>query len=395
MEKIISLCYNDAAREGCPVKNEMRRVAVVGGGAGGLAAAIAAAGEGCTVAIYEMRSRVGKKLLQTGNGRCNLTNRHITPADYNHPEFVAPVLNTWSTERLLDFFAELGLWTVSDGEGRIYPRSDTASSVLDVLRLRCAALGVEEHCASEVVSLSRSGSGWQLSFREGEDAFADAVIIATGGETALLKPLGHELKPFAPILCPLKTDTAPIRGLTGLRVRCTVTLSRRGKILASEAGEVLFRDFGVSGIVILNMSRFAQKGDTLTLDLLPELTEAELSGRLRSHTLRGEEIFTGIFHRRVGEALLRNTLSRSPEALSRAAKNLGLTVQGAADEKSAQVTRGGAAVSGFDPATLASRACPGLYCIGEALDVDGRCGGFNLHWAFSSGLTAGRGAAHG
>ena len=374
-------------------EKKMRRVAVVGGGAGGLAAAIAAGRALAAVTIYEKQNRVGKKLLKTGNGRCNLTNLAVSPADYNHSDFVAGILAQTDSAALLDFFSSLGLSTVADSEGRVYPRSDTASSVLDVLRLGCAAAGVRENCSAEVCAVEREGALYRLYFADGRYEEAERVILATGGGTAIATGLGHRSVPFTPILCPLKTDTAPIRGLSGLRVRARVSLLRRGKTIFTEEGEVLFRDYGVSGIVILNASRFARPGDCLSLDLLPEETEEALSARLASRPFGGEELLTGIFHRRVNEALVRCAKNGSPSALAETIKAFRLTVQGIGDAAGAQVTRGGADVSEFDPLTLESRLCPGIYMIGEALDIDGRCGGFNLHWAFASGLAAGRSAA--
>ena len=370
----------------------MLRVAVIGGGAGGLTAAIAAAENGASVKIYERSNRVGKKILKTGNGRCNLTHTNVCPEDYNHPDFVKSVLSEIGTEELLSFFQSLGLWMVTDGEGRVYPRSDTASSVLDVLRLRCATLGAEECCSSEVTSLGKRNGVWILRFADGGSAEADKVIVASGGGTKLTAALGVEQRAFSPILCPLKTDTEPVRGLNGLRVRCKVTLLRRGETVAEEEGEVLFREYGVSGIVILNMSRYARKGDVLSLDLLPDREEEKLSRTLEERTAAlGEELLTGIFHRRLGEALRRRAPGGAAE-LAHIIKNYTLAVEGAADTANAQVTRGGAAVEAFDSETLECRDWDGLFMVGEALDVDGRCGGYNLHWAFASGLRAGRSA---
>ncbi|MBQ3103242.1 MAG: aminoacetone oxidase family FAD-binding enzyme [Oscillospiraceae bacterium] len=372
-----------------------RRVAVIGGGAGGLCAAIAAAGEGAAVTIYERQNRVGKKLLKTGNGRCNLTNEHLTGSDYNHPDFVAPQLAACGTAALRAFFASLGLWTVADSEGRVYPRSDTAASVLDVLRLRCAALGVAEDCSRELISLKKRGERWRLRFREGEGAECEAVIVAVGGGVDLLSPLGHSAVPFSPILCPLRTDAAPIKGLSGLRVKGTVRLFRGTKLLCEEAGEVLFRDGGVSGIVILNMSRFASPGCTLSIDLMPEMSREDLAAALGERNMPREELFTGIFHKRIGEALLRAVPDADCDKLVTLIKDYRLAVTGVADAAGAQVTRGGANVEEFDPHTLQSRLYEGLYAIGETLDIDGRCGGYNLHWAFASGLAAGRSAGRG
>lgn len=379
-------------------KTAPQLVAVIGGGAGGLCAAIAAGRAGADVVIFEQANRVGKKLLKTGNGRCNLSNMEVTPDDYNHPDFVEPTLREYFCEELLDFFGSLGLWTVTDEEGRVYPRSDTAASVLDVLRLECEEMEVGERCSMEITGIAPQGHGFYLTARTGETFFVDRVIVATGGGTSLLRPLGHKMVPFSPILCPLKTDAESIRGLTGLRCTCRAELIRRGKSVYAEDGEILFRDFGVSGILALNLSRHALPGDTLSLDLLPELSFDDLKTRLQQQRMRrgfDADLFTGIFHRRLGEAIARRAKSDDPAELARIIKDYRLSVLGPGDTQHAQVTRGGADIAEFDPETMESRRVPGLYAVGEALDIDGACGGYNLHWAFASGLRAGRSAARG
>lgn len=379
-------------------KTAPQLVAVIGGGAGGLCAAIAAGRAGADVVIFEQANRVGKKLLKTGNGRCNLSNMEVTPDDYNHPDFVEPTLREYFCEELLDFFGSLGLWTVTDEEGRVYPRSDTAASVLDVLRLECEEMEVGERCSMEITGIAPQGHGFYLTARTGETFFVDRVIVATGGGTSLLRPLGHKMVPFSPILCPLKTDAESIRGLTGLRCTCRAELIRRGKSVYAEDGEILFRDFGVSGILALNLSRYALPGDTLSLDLLPELSSDDLKTRLQQQRMRrgfDADLFTGIFHRRLGEAIARRAKSDDPAELARIIKDYRLSVLGPGDTQHAQVTRGGADIAEFDPETMESRRVPGLYAVGEALDIDGACGGYNLHWAFASGLRAGRSAARG
>lgn len=377
-------------------KTAPQLVAVIGGGAGGLCAAIAAGRAGADVVIFEQANRVGKKLLKTGNGRCNLSNMEVTPDDYNHPDFVEPTLREYFCEELLDFFGSLGLWTVTDEEGRVYPRSDTAASVLDVLRLECEEMEVGERCSMEITGIAPQGHGFYLTARTGETFFVDRVIVATGGGTSLLRPLGHKMIPFSPILCPLKTDAESIRGLTGLRCACRAELIRRGKSVYAEDGEILFRDFGVSGILALNLSRYALPGDTLSLDLLPELPLDALTKKLavqKALRQNGADLFTGIFHRRLGEAIARRAKSDDPAELAHIIKNYRLSILGPGDTQHAQVTRGGADTAEFDPETLESRRVPGLYAVGEALDIDGACGGYNLHWAFASGLRAGRSAA--
>ena len=379
-------------------KTAPQLVAVIGGGAGGLCAAIAAGQAGADVQIFEQANRVGKKLLKTGNGRCNLSNMEVTPDDYNHPDFVEPTLREYFCEELLDFFGSLGLWTVTDEEGRVYPRSDTAASVLDVLRLECEEMEVGERCSMEITGIAPQGHGFYLTARTGETFFVDRVIVATGGGTSLLRPLGHKMVPFSPILCPLKTDAESIRGLTGLRCACCAELIRRGKSVYAEDGEILFRDFGVSGILALNLSRYALPGDTLSLDLMPELSFDDLKTRLQQQRMRrgfDADLFTGIFHRRLGEAIARRAKSDDPAELARIIKDYRLSVLGPGDTQHAQVTRGGADIAEFDPETMESRRVPGLYAVGEALDIDGACGGYNLHWAFASGLRAGRSAARG
>ncbi|PKQ29130.1 MAG: aminoacetone oxidase family FAD-binding enzyme, partial [Actinobacteria bacterium HGW-Actinobacteria-10] len=239
------------------------RVVVIGGGPAGLSAAIVAARLGARVTVLEASARVGGKILATGNGRCNLSNVTVTPAAYNHPEFVAPVLDAYSAEAVLAFFDDLGLLTYADEQNRIYPVTNVANSVLDVLRLECEHLGVEQRVGFRAGSVrAREGGGFEIHHGESETIDADAVVVATGGADRLLAEAGHASVPHVPVLGPLTTDTAPIRGLSGIRVRCAATLlaaeatgadSRDATPLAAERGELLFRDYGVSGIMIFDL----------------------------------------------------------------------------------------------------------------------------------------------
>lgn len=371
-----------------------RQITIVGGGAAGLAAAVTAARLGARVTILERADRVGKKILQTGNGRCNLTNTAAAPDAYNAPDFVLPALTKYNCASIRRFFLELGLLTYQDAEGRVYPVSDTASSVLDVLRLACEENGVQTQCKFEATRILPDGG---ICAADGRHVPADAVIVATGGGTGLLKSAGHQIVPFTPVLCPLKTDTVPIRGLSGLRVKCAVTLLRSGKPQITLHGELLFRDYGVSGIVIFDLSRYAQPGDLLSIDFLPDLSQEEilllLKHRIQEHPSRtGGTFLTGIFHSRISAALLRAAGGTDPAMLARTIKGFPLAIQGHGDPKLAQVTRGGASLSSFDPDTLRSRLHASLYAAGETLNVDGKCGGFNLHWAFASGILAAQSA---
>ena len=411
----------------------MKRVAVVGGGASGLAAAISAAHAGAEVELFERDARVGKPVLKTGNGRCNLTNMHVAPRDYNAPDFVAPLLERWDAAAVRAWFAELGLLTCEEREGRVYPRSNAAATVVDVLRAACAATGVRERVNAEVAALrcpdgeggagvrrdaARPGFSLELAGGEVVDGF-DAVVVAVGGGAGarLLEGCGHALVPASPVLCSLACETRPLKGLDGVRVRCAASAFHPGEPapFAREAGEVLFRNYGVSGIVVFNMSRLVEPGDELSLDLLPEMGEEKLADLLVCRAQRfgadGEkatlsDLMRGMFAARINDAVVR-VAGFSPDAalaratrtgdpwvqLAHAAKDFRLSVKGPGDAKRAQVTRGGACIDEFDPHTMASRLHPGLFACGEVLDVDGPCGGWNLHWAWASGITAGTAAA--
>ena len=409
----------------------MRHVAVIGGGAAGLAAAIAAAQAGARVTVHEARERVGQKLLATGNGRCNLTNTGVAPAAYNAPAFVAPALARHGCEETRAWFAQLGLLTVEEREGRVYPLSNTANSVLDVLRNACDRLGVRVLTGQRVQRIADVA------------ASADAVVVACGGGSTLLAGAGHALVPAQPVLCSLACDVQPLRGLAGVRAKAQVSVlagAAADTVRFCEAGEVQFKDYGVSGVVVFDASRFARPGDVLALDFMPQLAQEELAAllaqRLQALAAGGvatggglagaasggpavacgsaadgsavggvpptyEQLLCGMWHTRVNAAVLRAADCR-PSApadaaalagIARAAKGLRTQVKGPGDVKHAQVTRGGAALAQFDAATLQSRLQSGLYAAGEALDVDGRCGGYNLHWAWASGRVAGTCAA--
>ena len=381
----------------------MRDVAVIGGGASGLVAAISAAEAGDNVVVFEAADRVGKKILATGNGRCNLTNMLLGAADYNHPAFVEPSLSQCSPAGVRVWFEERGLMTVEEREGRVYPLSNAANSVLDVLRLACERLGVELRTEAKVKAVTGDDGGIELVFEDGGISHPDKVIVACGGGSKLLKSCGHKLVSFQPVLCPIETDTRDLRGMSGVRVRARVKLEGAGAkgALFEEDGELLFRDYGVSGIVAFNASRFLDEGQVLRVDFVPEIEEARLKEMLESRAGWARdcaELMCGIFHPQVNRMIMRvagiKPSSKADEAgLARIAcisKRFKLAVKGPGSPKQAQVTRGGADVREFDPQTLESKFVPGLYACGECLDVDGPCGGYNLHWAWASGIVAGK-----
>lgn len=401
----------------------MRTVAVIGGGAAGMMAAIEAASCGACVHIFERQARVGKKLSVTGNGRCNLSNTDLSPDRYHGGDrtFVLPALRRFGTAETLRRFRDMGLLTVTEPGGRIYPLSDTAGSVVDVLRFSLEAAGVTLHAGTEVRTVRRTKGGFWISAGETE-LTAQKLIIACGGAAGekvggtnlgyrLLESLGHPITPLKPSLVQLRTGDALCRSLKGVRADADVRVLRGGQTAAETAGEVQFVEYGLSGPAIFEISRAALEAkDTMVeLDLLRDYDEMEilrlLQERRRTRTqLSCDDLFTGMVHNRLGRVLLKyagisggEPLSALTEKelrrLSHAAKAFRFEITGDMGLPNAQVTAGGAKTSEFSPETMESRLCPGLYACGEVLDVDGDCGGFNLQWAWASGALAGRSAA--
>ena len=397
------------------------QTAIIGGGASGLVAAITAAEGGHSVTLFERQARVGRKLLATGNGRCNLSNMQPLAGHYHgeDPAFALPALAAFSAQAARDFFRGLGLLTVEEPSGRVYPFSDQAGSVVDVLRFAAEARGAALRTGEEVFGLRRSGDGFLVG-TAAEGLHFDRVIVCCGGLAGgrlggtksgyeLLSSLGHSRTALHPALVQLKTPPERVRALKGVRADARVLIEKNGETLAESAGEVQFTEYGLSGPAVFEVSRAAAtagEGVTARLDLLRGMTAPELETLLAARcrdlpNLTGENLLTGVLHNRLGRVALREAgfpLDRplesfTPRALARvagAAKDFALPVTGTMGFDNAQVTAGGVSTAEFDPETLQSRLVPGLYAAGEVLDVDGDCGGFNLQWAWASGRLAGR-----
>ena len=413
----------------------MRRTIIIGGGAAGMAAAIAAAQAGEKVTVLDRNRKVLKKLAVTGNGRGNLLNCG-TPEYYGDTVFAHAVLAHMPYERVAAFLEDCGIPLVEEAEGRMYPASFLASSAVDALKLRADQLGVDIAVNTRVAEISAQPRGGFLlrCLRSvyAEDAKrksgkakpgallgeepceyrADRVILAVGGAAApmhgtdgssygLFTSMGHQLEAVHPALCALTTQKAPISGLAGQRVRGRFLLENaNGQLLHESVGEALFADDGVSGIAVMQLSRFAREGCTLHMDLrLSVMGDAEADAEawlLRRAAQHAEpyQLLTGACTPALAQALWRmssQTPSLKPEALGKLAHAIAhfrLPVVGTRGFESAQVTAGGIRCD-FDPATMESRLCPGLYAAGEALNVDGGCGGHNLMFAFASGLLSG------
>ena len=406
----------------------MPKVAIIGGGASGMACAIAAAREGAEVHVFERADRVGKKLLVTGNGRCNMSNTDIMSSDYNDPEFVQEAMNVLPPESVMAFFEDLGVLAFEEDEGRIYPYSNKAATVLDMLRLGMKEAGVVEHCDREVRAVAPlSRGGWAVAFDDDAVEGFDAVVCAVGGNPSrALLPSDIAFHACTPVLAALKTDTTNIKALSGIRVRARVYLDEEPEDLRDawldvvdpefeasyqgpeERGEVLFRDWGISGIAVFDMSRYVEPGQMVFLDLLPDMEPQDkvdfIWDQSMAHPSRtAAEVMSGLLPSRVARAVVvagglnpDEPIIAEQEAvvLAMVSESFGLSVRGIADPKQAQVTRGGFATECFDAHTFECREHAGLFACGEALDIDGRCGGYNLHWAWTSGLLAGASAAH-
>ena len=396
-------------------------VAIIGAGASGMAAAITAAASGQNqVLLFERQARVGRKLAATGNGRCNLTNRRISITRYHgsSPEFVRPALDAFPPDAVLDFFQTLGLYTVTEQDGKVYPYSDQANSVVDVLRFGLDRPNVRLLTGTEVVGVKKQPSGFRIKTADAQVWEADALIVACGGAAGtklggglsgyqLLRSLGHHCTKLCPALVQLKTDPVRVQGLKGIRANAKLRLTINGTLLAEASGEVQFTDYGVSGPAVFEISRAAATADrtVLHLDLLPGYGADDLLSALcirvsRFPTLEAGDLLTGILHNRLGRMLVKAcgiSLSAPLTALRWEQLNavvqqchaFELPITGNMGMDGAQVTAGGIVTQEFDPNSLQSRIVPGLYACGEVLDVDGDCGGFNLQWAWASGLLAG------
>lgn len=531
------------------------RIAIVGGGAAGLAAAVEAARAlrergmegGGRVVVFEADERVGRSILATGNGRCNFSNAEVFAGAYRNARFVGEMLigllargeracagesgrygdpcgDGSRPDPVHRFFEDLGMLSREEGEGRLYPATGKASTVVDVLRAAAAALGAVEACGRRVERIEaprEEGGLFHLRFADGSIEHAAAVIVAVGGKHALpdggrsaggkralpagsraasaasgrdrathgaakadprvaagrsgaaaLLPDRYEAEPPRPVLGPLAVREQAPRTLDNIRVRTNVWLAAAagrdalpssvrldpdldpaawnaaddadrawanefgkadascapapseqagvpcGRLKALERGEVLFRSYGVSGICVFNLSRFAEPGDVLLIDVLPQVRAVDCEQMLRARyrrlsssrgllgagfpdPLTSEAFLRGMLLPAVARIVLEQAgvdpaapLAKMDVApLARALKALPLTVTGIGDERQCQVLRGGLSVAAFDPRTMGSRLDAGLFAAGEALDVDAPCGGYNLHWAWASGLAAGASAA--
>ena len=403
-----------------------KRIAVIGGGASGMAAAIRAAQLGARVTVYERNDRVGRKILSTGNGKCNFSNE-MMGADCYHGSgagLVDTIYGTFGVDETKEFFVGLGM-RIKERDGYLYPASGQASTVLDVLRYELERLSVCIKTGCLVTNVSSGQNGFIVeSDAHGRENY-DAVILACGGCAApktgsdgqgfvLAGKLGHKIIPTVPALTALRCKEDFYKRVAGVRCDAKLTLYIDGQPVCSDRGELQWTDYGISGIPVFQLCRDAayalqeRKAATVQINLMPELQDDAEGEFWRERWLRQggqtmEQFVTGLVNKKIALLLLKlagikeservgNVSRACREKLMELCRSLFVTVQGTNSFEQAQVCAGGVDCLEVTD-TLESRIVPGLFFAGEILDIDGICGGYNLQWAWSSGVVAGQSAA--
>ncbi len=393
----------------------MTDVVIIGGGAAGLSLGVMLKSEApcLSVTLLERSDRVGKKLAATGNGRCNITNTDLSAERYHGDrEFAADILSRFGYDRQKEFFNNLGvLFTVED-DGKVYPASLQATSVVDALRFRADELGVNTLLNSVVTEVKREGDGFAVVCAD-KTVKTRVVVVAAGGQAggrlgsvdgySVLKSMGHKIEKVFPSVVQLKTEPSVVRQLKGIKVDAVVKARANGGS-RTEFGEVLFCDYGLSGPPILQVSRLSDNGNmTVGLDLLYDMTEYEVKEEIlrRSRLFENRslgDLFVGMLHKRLGQVVLKCAgadLNLSCGSMSEALalkiakllKSFDFKVIGNTGFENAQVTAGGAQCAQFFSNCMSKKA-KGLFAVGEVLNVDGDCGGFNLAFAWGSANAA-------
>ncbi|MCM1258109.1 MAG: NAD(P)/FAD-dependent oxidoreductase [Roseburia sp.] len=407
----------------------MRTVIVIGGGASGMTAAIFAARNRASVFLLEHMDRVGKKILSTGNGKCNYTNRRQEAGCYRgeNPSFAAGILGQFGFEDTLDFFLGLGIYP-REREGYFYPASGQASSVLDVLRMELDRLGVRTVTGCEIREMKKTKKGFCISTNQGIYR-GDSCVIACGSKAfpksgsdgslfPYIEKFGHTWIDVVPALVQLTAKPSFFKSIAGIRSDISVKLYVDSTLAAKDRGEVQLTDYGISGIPVFQVSRFAsralaeKKSVHAVLDFTPDLSHEELKGELirrfhRPGTKKScEEALIGFFPKKLIPVFLKENQIKPgslAESLSDARihqlaeyiKHMSVEITGTKGFEGAQVCAGGVDTRELNQETLESRLAPGLFFAGEVIDIDGICGGYNLQWAWSSGYVAGSAAAQG
>ena len=400
-------------------------IAVIGGGASGLMAAITAKKSGKEVVILERKDRILKKVLITGNGRCNITNVNANISNYFGKNIfsVENILNRFTPQDTMDFFNGLGIVCNEENRGKVYPLSGQASSVVDALRFEAEKLGIKIETEFYVRKIEKDGFKFRIYSEDRKKIEAGRVILAAGGQSypelgsngsgfELAKELGHSVTKLSPSIVQLKTEKNQVKGLQGIKTDVAVTAYGDNKKICTYDGELLFTDYGISGNVVFNISFVMPlyKNVEFEIDFMEKFDYNELyeilkeRKRILSH-LTMENYFNGMINKKLGQFLSKVS---GIEKLSKPVKDLNdsdirklctvlkkyrVKILETTGFKNAQVTAGGVSLDEVNTETLESKIVKGLYFSGEVLDVYGECGGFNLQWAWASGYIAGENAA--
>lgn len=400
-------------------------IAVIGGGASGMMAAITARKSGKEVMILERKDRILKKVLITGNGRCNITNVNANISNYfgKNISSVENILNSFNPQDTMDFFNGLGIICNEENRGKVYPLSGQASSVVDALRFEAERLGIRIETEFYVRKIEKEGFKFKIYSEDRKKIEAGRVIIAAGGQSypelgsngsgfELAKELGHSVTRLSPSIVQLKTEKNQVKGLQGIKTDAAVTAYGDNKKICTYDGELLFTDYGISGNVVFNISFVMPlyKNVEFEIDFMEKFDYNELyeilkeRKKIMSH-LTMENYFNGMINKKLGQFLSKVS---GIEKLSKPVKDLNdseirklctvlkkyrVKILDTTGFKNAQITAGGVSLDEVNPETLESKIVKGLYFSGEVLDVYGECGGFNLQWAWASGYIAGKNVA--
>ena len=367
------------------------KVAIIGGGASGIFCAIILKklNKNLDVTIYEAQSKIGKKILQTGNGKCNLSNTNLTVNEYN-TDLVKDLIKEFDSNKLINILNEMGLMVRIDDEGRIYPYSEKATTVLDVFLKQITDLKINVITECYINNIKYNQDEYTIIDNNKNSYYCNYLIIATGGcssinysynTNALVKKLKHNVSELFPSLCALKTKQNT-KHLSGLRIKCKASIIVDDKIKHQTKGEVLFKDDGLSGIAVFILSKYYEKNKKciVSLDLFESLTEEQLNKKLYNNESL-ENNLLGYFPKMINYDIIKRANNKT---IGEVIKNYSFDIIDTYGFNNSQVTKGGVLLEEIAINTFESKKCNNLYIIGEALDVDGSCGGYNLHFAWAS-----------
>ncbi len=404
------------------------KIGIIGAGASGLLAAITAAKQGANVTLIERKDRICKKLLATGNGKCNFTNKSIKYLDYRSQRagVYSDYISQFDEKEVISMFQNMGM-LVKEKNGYCYPRSEQASTVLDILRLQIKILNISVVTESYPVSIQKKKKTFEVLLNNEQKLYFERIILACGsfaGEKkrdnyngyTYAQSLGHTLVPVVPALVQVRAKGKEFKSISGVRCDANISLYINHKFITSEFGELQITDYGISGIPVFQLSRYVsygiyeKKNVTAKIDLLPELEMekcllfVEEKWNHSSPNITAEEFFQGFLNKKLNLMFLKLAGIKAETSINKLTfpkikqvicnmKSWEMEIEGTNPYENAQVCAGGVSM---DEITLQmeSKIVPGLYFAGELLDVDGRCGGYNLQWAWTSGYLAGKYAAH-